>query len=160
MNGIAHLPKPMVYDEERHKTSEGPRAMLGEVPAVPYPGRDLNAVAWHRRLTPGKPAADCGPICRVRRPEHSLKVRLFVEHDEGVKADADGSGVPHERQRPVAHQPAEDGYEHADIHWIACVPVQASHDQLCGRIDRCRRAAPKRREVPHAPCIDGRANEK
>ena len=84
---------------------------------------------------------------------------LLVEHDDEMEACCHAEAIDSEGQRMEQQRPAEDDRKHAEVHGIARVLIEATHDQMFWWINGCRGSAPKTGKGPQAPEVDGAATE-
>lgn len=136
------------------------KAHLGRNPLLDTPGvfrlrpAAASSVAKPRE-PPRRPPAVRGVV--VAEP---LRQRgLFVEDYEEMKHDRHHRAVDEDVQRAEQDRPPEDDREHAEVHGITHVAVQAADDELLRRVDGGRRGASEGGEIPHAPRVRRGAHE-
>ena len=100
---------------------------------------------------PGNPTRNPRAVLPVGLAELTRKRWLLVEYDEQVEAEGDECGVS-KKNRGLGPKEITGQDDHAGVvHGVANKPVQASHHELSGWVDRCRTAATPYYEIAHAP---------
>ena len=107
---------------------------------------------------PGPPARDGTAMGGVFAAELACQGRLLVTEDE--RDHGGGERAISEQHRPPQQQGlAQDGRDHREVHRVANVPVQTSHDQVGGRRDRRGRADALDHEPGEGVYEQGRARQ-
>jgi len=89
----------------------------------------------------------------IRVPKHPAKVRFFVPDDEQVEARTHCDTVSNKDRTLMQDDPTDNHRQDAKVHRIARVPIQSTHDESLGRVNRERRSRSKGCEIPNAPRV-------
>src|SRR5208282_6656891 len=91
----------------------------------------------------GKPSRGLPAVFIVFGPEGSPQMRLFVQDDEQLEAERDRERVAGMLRAAIENGPPQDHGQHADVHWVSRVTVEAADHESSGSVGRERRPTPE-----------------
>ena|ERR1700730_4741808 len=108
--------------------------------AMPGNSKASRKVRCRAKAEPGNPSGNVRGEAGVFAPELPSEGRLFIGANEELKCQPDQKAIDEDAWISKKHRVAEDDREHADVHRISNISIQAGDDEMLGGQDRGRRS--------------------